>query len=387
MHDPQPKFRLATLYPHYADAIGVNHIALEVCGHLRGEGLEVRLLQPASDPPARKPFTRDAVPPFLKRIAYRFCTYPAVNRYSEKVFLRSLRPGEVAYLYPGVSLDTYRRIKERGHRLVVERINCHTGTAKPILDDAFTRLGLPIRHPATAEEIRREREELELADLVFAPSPLVRQSMLDNGVPAEKVLSTSYGWDPGRLRGTAPTLPPDDGLTVLFVGTVLVRKGAHLLLEAWASADLKGRLVYAGEPEPVFESCFGGLFSRPDVLRLGFVNPVEGVYRSADVFAFPSLEEGSPLVSYEALACGLPVLASPMAAGEVIRHGREGFVLDPYDRQAWIEALRRLAGDRELRKAMGESARARAAEYTWEKVGRRRRELLLAALAKGATGG
>src|SRR5207244_5557082 len=135
-------------------------------------------------------------------------------------------------------------------------------------------------------------EELELSDFVFSPSPLVAQSLEENGVPAAKVLPTSYGWDPGRLRGAPPTLPAADGLTVLFVGTLCVRKGAHLLLDAWARSGVKGRLVFAGEPDQDITTRCADLLVRPDVVRLGYVNPIEGVFRSADVFAFPTLEEG-----------------------------------------------------------------------------------------------
>jgi glycosyltransferase involved in cell wall biosynthesis len=384
MNTSQQQVSIAALFPHYADDLGTSHLVLSLCSQMRGAGLDVRLIQAASAPHARRPFTRDAVPPLLKGLAYRLCSYAAISRYAETVFLRSLRPGEVAYVFPGTTLNTYRQVKERGHILVVERINCHTGTARRILDDAYARLGLPPNHGVTEAMVQQEREELELADFVFSPSPLVARSLEENGVPAAKVLPTSYGWDPGRLRGSPPALPPAEGLTVLFVGTLCVRKGVHLLLDAWAGAGVKGRLVFAGEPEQDIATHSAALLSRPDVVRLGYVNPIEGVFRSADVFAFPTLEEGGPLVSYEAMACSLPVLLSPMGAGAVARHERDGFVLDPYDRATWVEALRRLAGDRKLHETMGLSARAQAAEHTWDKVGRRRRELLLAALTKGA---
>jgi len=116
--------------------------------------------------------------------------------------------------------------------------------------------------------------------------------------------------------------------------------------------------------------------ARADLLHLPYRDAIGPIYRSADVFVFPSLEEGSPLVVYEALGAGLPVLLSPMAAGDVVRDGVEGFVLDPLDQEAWVEALRTLAKDPDLRARMGRRARERAAGYTWDKVGRRRLALL-----------
>ena len=114
----------------------------------------------------------------------------------------------------------------------------------------------------------------------------------------------------------------------------------------------------------------------------GYVRNVPAVFRSADVFAFPTLEEGSALVVYEAMASGLPGLYSPMGAGMVARHEQDGYVMDPYDEEAWVAALRRLAGDRELRQRLGKSAQERAQEFTWPKVGRQRSELWLKAFAK-----
>jgi glycosyltransferase involved in cell wall biosynthesis len=383
MKDPsQTETRVATLFPHYADAVGNSHTVLSVCGNMRGEGMDVRLVQPASDPGARKPFTRDAVPRLLKGLAYRFWSAESLNRYSESVFLRSLRAGEVAYLWPGVSLATYRRVKERGHTLVMERFNCHTGTAKRILDDAYARLGLPPKHNVSDAMVTEEREQFELCDYAFAPSPRVEESFRENGVPEAKILGCSYGWDPDRLQGTTRALPESDGLTVLFVGLQCVRKGIHLLFDAWARSGVKGRLVLAGpEAEEITTLCADHL-NRPDVVRLGYVRGIEAVFRSADVFAFPTLEEGGPLVTYEAMACNLPVLVSPMGAGRIARHEQDGFVVDPYNRDGWIDALRRLAAEKDLRAALGQSARKRAEEFTWARAGSHRRRILWEALAK-----
>jgi glycosyltransferase involved in cell wall biosynthesis len=362
----------------YATGQGISYIALSVCETMRNPDLEVWLAHLASNSPARKPFTRDAVPPILKSLAYRLIRSPAsLHRFCEFRYLRWLAVGDVAYVWPGASVSLCETVVRRGHRLVVECINSHMATARDILDEAHERLGLPPTHGITEATIRDERAILALAAAVFAPSPLVRQSLLDNGVPADRVLSVSYGWDRQRLSGTARALPSIDGLTVLFTGTACVRKGAHLLLDAWSRAGIRGRLVLAGHIEPEIAASCAKQLNRPDVVCMGHVADVGAVYRSADIFAFPSLEEGSPLVSYEAMACGLPVVLSPMAAGAVVRHEQEGYVLDPYHRKEWIDALRRLAADGDLRRRFGEAAARRAEEFTWESVGRTRRDLLL----------
>ena len=109
----------------------------------------------------------------------------------------------------------------------------------------------------------------------------------------------------------------------------------------------------------------------------GFQSNYGIYYRKADIFAIASLEEGSPLVTYEAMAHGLPILGSPMGAGGIVRDGVDGLVIPPYDEAAWVEALQRLASSAELREQMGNSARQRAGELTWDKVAVKRAALML----------
>jgi glycosyltransferase involved in cell wall biosynthesis len=168
----------------------------------------------------------------------------------------------------------------------------------------------------------------------------------------------------------------------VFVARGSVRKGLPVLLDAWREAGLKARLILVGGIEPeVLDRCAAAL-RLPSVEACPFSRDLARAYGNADVFVLPSFEEGSPLVSYMALAAGLPCIMSPAAAGWVVRDGKEGFVLEPDDKPKLIEALRLLAGDRALRQRMGEAARLRAADYTWERCAARRLDAIEQALAK-----
>ena len=156
--------------------------------------------------------------------------------------------------------------------------------------------------------IQQEDEEMSLADFIFCPSPEVKKSFLEIGVPEDKLISTSYGWCPKRFPNISPKKQPSDTVTVVFVGSVCVRKGAHLLLQAWEKAGIKGRLMLCGRIEPAIAEICSDILGRSDVIHIDYTTNVGAVYGEADIFAFPSLEEGSPLVTYEAMAHGLPVL-------------------------------------------------------------------------------
>jgi glycosyltransferase involved in cell wall biosynthesis len=255
-------------------------------------------------------------------------------------------------------------------------------TVSRILEDASRRAGWPSEqapHELQAD-LDLQLGQVEAADFIFCPSPPVAESVLEAGVPRSKILPTSYGWDPARFNGgEARALAPIGGITVLFVGTVCERKGAHLLLEAWSRAGISGRLVLLGFVAPRLATYCAHLLNRPDVICLPFNDDPVPFFRSA---ALPTLEEGSSLVTYEAMAVGLPLVTSPMGAGSVVRHDREGLVVDPHSAEALVGALRRMAVDAELRRACGEAGRERASEYTWEKVAARRYALVRSALRR-----
>lgn len=365
---------------------GVGHICMSLCDHMRGPDMDVELMVPSVERGEGRDFMREAIPGTLRSVACRRPLRNARQGWAERRFLQRLRPDDIAYVWPGTSLSVYEQVKARGNTLVMERVNCSRVAARRVLDDAYNRLGWPAAHGITREATDDEKQKLELADYVFCPSPLVRESMLEAGADLDKLLTVTYGWDPQRMGGSVRRLEPIDGTTVLFVGMACVRKGVHLLLRAWERARIKGRLVIMGAVAPdIAEGCTDQL-NRPDVITLSHAPDVAAVYRSADIFAFPTLEEAGPLVSYEAMAAGLPLLTTPMGAGEFARDGREGIILDAYDDEAWVDALRRLAADSELRECLGQNGLLRAQAYTWNRAGRRRTRSLLTAMHDSKSG-
>lgn len=324
----------------------------------------------------------EAVPRGLRALAYKSTRAPWYL--TEQLLLRRLHLFDAVYLFPAISPQTVGRVHKKGMPILLERVNCAQQTARHILDDAYRRLDLPPAHPITAQGIAAERDEIKCADYLICPSPLVRESFLALGVPPEKLIASSYGWSPRRF-GNIPAKEQNPGtFTVLFVGRVCVRKGAHLLLDAWAKAGVRGRLILCGDLEPAIANACRTHLSRPDVIHLPFQRDVSSLYKQADLFAFPALEEGSPLVMYEAMAHGLPIVTSPMGAGAGVRDDVEGMILDPYAQDAWVEALRALARTPELLGRFGAAARRRAQEFTWEKVAARRGSALVSRL-RGAT--
>jgi glycosyltransferase involved in cell wall biosynthesis len=378
-HESAP-LRLRALLPMACDGVGPSATCLNLLRGMTAGGadctLHVNRLRVGGAGVAH----HAAVPGWLARLPYRLVREVATRR-SEAGFLAGLRPDEVAYLWPEASLKVHEIVAGRGNPILLEGINTRMASAKAILDAEYDRLGLAPAHGITEARIAEEEEKLALATAIFAPSRGVEAALAGAPLPPERVLASSYGV---ALGPPAPERvgPPDRPLRVLFVGTACVRKGVHHLLDAWAAGGGFGELVLAGAIEPAIRAIRAAELARPDVTALGFVRDVAALYREADVFVLTSLEEGDPLVTYEAAAQGLPLVVSPMGAGRIAEAGAGALMVDPHEPEAIVAALRAL-GDPEWRRALGRDARRAAEDYDWIAVGRRRAGQLAAFLAAG----
>lgn len=219
-------------------------------------------------------------------------------------------------------------------------------------------------------KLARKDQELELAHQIVVPSAFVRRTLFDRPASCRAPVAVlPYGCPPPRQ---APPVRPRSGpLRVLFVGGLSQRKGLADLLEAAQllggaiSLTLIGRLI--GGPCTPLQQALGEHRWCASLPRSGVLAEMA----RHDVLVLPSLFEGFPLVIGEALAQGLPVIATANAAAEeLVSHGQEGFLVPIRDPEAIAAHLEQLAGDRALGEAMGAAALQRAARWSWADYGR-----------------
>ncbi|MEG4810736.1 glycosyltransferase family 4 protein [Microcoleus sp. F8-D3] len=367
--------KLSALLPFHCNDRAISHVFFSVCKEWQGPDLKALMVVPSCDRSCRDSNIVEAIPSFLTQLYYRSPSLPRIK--AEKRFLKDIKNFDVAYLWPGISLDTVKNVNKQSKPIFWERVNNCQREAKSILDDAYSRLELQPQHDITPEKIQIEEQKLKVVDFLFCPSPIVVKSFQEAGVSEEKLLLTTEGWSPERFPNYQSQKPPSEEVNVLFLGFACVRKGVHLLLQAWERAGIKGSLTIFGKLEPAIAQTCSHLLERSDVVHFDYALDYSSAYRQADFFAFPSLEEGSPLVIYEAMGHGLPILASPMGGGGVVRDGIDGIILPPYDTDAWVEGLRQLSNSPDLRAKMGAAARQRALELTWPQVAAKRGEQIL----------
>lgn len=171
-----------------------------------------------------------------------------------------------------------------------------------------------------------------------------------------------------------PHLQGSGELRVLHVGNIHPTKGLDVLLAALSELfPAPFRLEVAGAiTDAPFRRSLDDLMDAPLRSRVRFLGPVPEAlmcerYRRADVVAVPSRYEGFGIALLEAMGFGVPVIAGREGgSGELVTHGREGFLVRPGDQGAVVRHLRFLS-DNARREGMGKAARRRwEAQPTWE---------------------
>jgi glycosyltransferase involved in cell wall biosynthesis len=209
----------------------------------------------------------------------------------------------------------------------------------------------------------RRLRDIEQADVILVPSDHIAAVLARHGTPRDRIRVVPYAADTRRFVPESKRVHARE-CTFLFAGGVTQRKGIKYLLEAWRLVRRPGwRLQLLGplpgDPTPLAPY-------RDEVDWLGRVGHAEVPARmaAADVFVFPSLFEGSAVVTYEALACGLPSVVTA-EAGSVVRDGRDGLIVPAGDVESLAKAMERMGDDPEFRAACSASARARAEAFDW----------------------
>jgi glycosyltransferase involved in cell wall biosynthesis len=277
---------------------------------------------------------------------------------------RRLTGCDVFLGWSGYCIETIRRAKSLGAQVVLNCALAHPVFLDRLLQSELQRAGVSHKTLRAGRFVQREIAE---ADLILTPSGFVNASFSAEGVPDEKLRTIPFGVDTVRF---VPTKGRVDGpFRALFVGQISVRKGAHALLRAWKQtgwSDSELWIVGKNRLPPDLAAPYRAL---PGIRFLGNVPDLVPLYQAVDVFVLPSLAEGSALVTYEAMACGLPTIVTPNA-GSIAREDLECLMVTAGDSDAIARCLERLRSDEGLRGRMGAAARARVKEFTWERYSR-----------------
>lgn len=217
-------------------------------------------------------------------------------------------------------------------------------------------------------DYRQLSEEAGMAQHLIAASSFTRSTLVEAGVPAERIIVIPYGIDAGRYLRGKRVRDAGEPLRLLFVGTIGQRKGIKYLLQALellpphkVELTICGRVV---DDLSIFNGKPAGVKVFPSIGVEGLLE----AYREADLFVFPSLAEGFAQVLLEALASGLPVISTTRtAAPDLIRHGQEGFIIEPGSVSEIAQYIEQFLRRPEILSPMRAAARRRAEHFTWQR--------------------
>lgn len=288
---------------------------------------------------------------------------------------RSTHSGyRVIYCYEDCALKTMLAAKRSHVKTVyelpsgyfkgVEEIISRELSAKPELGPFF----VPFPEPRYKQ--KRKQLELETADVIICPSRFSRSTTEGHCCP-DRIQVIPYGADITRSAKQWPRCR-DAPVRLLYVGQISPRKGIHLLFEALARiASAEYSLTLIGTWRPGFRQWLDRQYG----IRyryLGKISHIElhNFYKAHDALVFPTLADGFGLVILEAMACGIPVIASTHSAGpDIITNGRDGLIFRGQDVGALRTAIADLLNKVDILPEMGFEARRTAEQLSWDVYG------------------
>lgn len=243
-------------------------------------------------------------------------------------------------------------------------------------------------------------------DRYIATSEQIRQEYLSKGLPPEVIVRIPNGVDTDRFRPCGSSQEKEDlkkgfgfpaGPLIMFCGVIIPRKNVELIVRVFChihSEHPTAHLALVG-PWPVEDETNPGGYMgnlrrllreaglQDHVTFTGYRECVDLYLRAADVFFFPSKQEGMPNVLLEAMSCGLPCIVSRISGTEdLIDDGVNGMSLDPESVEEFAGALSAILGNPGLRHQLGNNARTSIMEqFALSRTARRITSLYLLSLS------
>jgi glycosyltransferase involved in cell wall biosynthesis len=244
-------------------------------------------------------------------------------------------------------------------RLILSERSTVLGSREGFLEEILRRLAIRFLYRA-GERILVNSDSLRSQFIDHFGFPGEKVRTIHNPLDIEKILAQS-------TEGEGAVSAENCGGTIVGMGRLSREKGFDLLIRAMTRVSAPAKLLLLGEGKDeeklrsrVKESGFAGKIG-----FLGFRKNPYPVLRGATVFVLPSRYEGFPNGLAEAMALGIPCIATRCRTGpeELITDGENGLLVPVEDPEAMAEAIDRLLGDPALRERLGAAARISAQRY------------------------
>ena len=215
-----------------------------------------------------------------------------------------------------------------------------------------------------------QRRAIRRADAVVAVSAPLAADLVKSGVPAERVHTIVNAWTSdlqcmSRAQARRQLgIGPDTGVVLGWVGRLTREKGADIFLEAVArlqDLDLRAVVIGSGGEREALDGLVREYGIHDRVHWAGSVERAEPVFPAFDLFILSSRTEGTPIVLFEAMSTGVPVIATAVGGVPDVVSGREAILVPSEDVGALAEGIRRALADPAGMRSRASAAHARLA--------------------------
>ena len=315
----------------------------------------------------------------LGQIQKRVCEAFPSRALGEVIFdcyaASKLLPGSGPIVTTPRMIRTARRAKGLGYRTFLYADHCHPNYLLEQIaaeQDAFGLAGGDGTRNRSWQ-MKQFTAHVEMSDYVIALSEYAKDTYVYHGYPKERIFVAPLGIDLQRFKTTRPKL--NGQLVYLLMahvtGTTGILKGLQYLLRAWSELKLKNAVLrvcgdIGPEAQHLIAKHSGDL---KNVEFTGAVSNPQDYFHNSSVFVLPSVAEGLPKVVLEAMACGRPVITTPILK-PVVRDGIDGFYIPMRDVEALKERMVYFYDHRQEIASMGANASERARSFTWDRFSR-----------------
>lgn len=302
-----------------------------------------------------------------KFLKIKINSFKIVNNLFGRIVEKNLPKTKIYHTWMGISSEAVKKAKKDGAILVLEAANSHPLNISKILNIEYDKYDMK-EYKIEMNKIQQESKIYREFDYIMCPSNFVYESFIKEGFDKKRLIKMPYGVDTKNF--SQKKYKEKEKIKFIFVGSIQLRKGIQYLLQAWEELKLENtELIIVGRIWPDAQKIVKKYSNLNNVKFEGFIKPEEAL-KNADVFISPSLEEGSALTCYEAMACGLPVIAT-YSSGSIVLDKKEGFIINSRDVGALKEKIIYFYKNPKQIKKMGEKARKHVENFSWEEYGKR----------------
>lgn len=291
----------------------------------------------------------------------------------------------IFHFVSGVGLYSSRKAKRLGSILICDIRTEYPDFQRRILQEEYEYLGLSYTPQGILYD-KKVKAEYTQADFLIVPSSYAKRTFVEVGFDAAKIFVIPYGVDLQQFysvsseddfhRDIRPIQNANNIFRIIYVGSIIPRKGLPYLVKAFtALAKPDSELLIVGGVDTQMHRWLAKVIeSNPQIRAIGNVPKTELFhhYQTSSVFVLPSLADSWGLVTFEAMACGLPVIVTEnVGSKEAVREGIDGFIVPIRDAKAITEKLQLLYQNPGLRQRMGRAALQRVKEFSWDRYGDR----------------